>query len=80
MLWFNVALLIVACSITVGGSNASLQADKVELTVIKLTQFEKALKAHEGKVVVVYLWGDYSAPDRKVLADQGLRINCYPNF
>jgi hypothetical protein len=34
-----------------------------------LADVQKAIKGHEGKVVVLYLWGQYSVPDCKWLVD-----------
>jgi hypothetical protein len=41
----------------------------VDLKVIRIGELETAIKSHRGKVVIVYMWGDYSAPDVKVLTD-----------
>lgn len=41
----------------------------MELTIVRLADLEKTIKAQQGKIVVVYIWGDYSVPDRTRLAD-----------
>lgn len=37
----------------------------VELRVVNHAQLMDAVKAHRGKVVVVYFWAEYSVPDKK---------------
>src|SRR4051812_11602737 len=70
MLRLFLVLLVVACLVpSTAQPQSGGSSDMVELTVVRLADLEKAIKGHQGKNVVVYMWGDYSVPDRKTLLD-----------
>src|SRR5262245_39244764 len=63
-------LFTALCVSAYSRSQSTEQKPKVQLTLVKLDGLEKALTAHKGKIVVVYLWGGYSVPDQKWLAEK----------
>jgi hypothetical protein len=53
------ALLALAAGCSSGPSGGDkTETPEVKLQVVKLKEFEKALEAHRGKVVLVDIWAD----------------------
>lgn len=65
MRWFAVTML---CSCALLFAHAvQAQTNDVKLSAVKFAELEKQLNSFRGKCVVVYIWGDYSVPDRAMI-------------
>jgi hypothetical protein len=60
ILFLPLAVFLFSFAVLFAQPAPSADSDEVELTIVKLAGLEKAIKSHQGKVVVVYMWGDYS--------------------
>lgn len=61
----SIGILLIAVVADVGFADEP----NVDLSVVKLADFQKAVQANRGKIVVVCFWADYSAPDVKLLGN-----------